>query len=148
VLFRIAMRNDLGANRMKPLVAIGVIEVPMRVHEMSNRAGAQISKGFRQLGSGHGNARVDEDFAVRPGQDRDIPAGAFQYANVVPQLIGRNARGCRAVFDQARASANAWRGVGPPPAAAKLVPARQQKQKPRRDIIGLCGVIMWNSSIE
>src|SRR4051794_6517520 len=41
-----------------------------------------------------------------------------------------------------RASANASRGVSQPPVAAKVAPARQQKQKPRRDIKGLCGLAM------
>ena len=125
VLLRIAMRNDLGAYRMKPFVAIGVIEVPVRVHEMSDRVGAKAGKGPSSIGSATRNTRVDEDFAVRAGEDRDVPAGAFQHADVVPQLVGGDRRGCGAVFDQAnetRASANASRGVSNHPWWRRLHP--------------------------
>ena len=44
-----------------------------------------------------------------------------------------------------RASANASRGVSQPPVAAKV---RQQQQKPRRDIMGLCGAVMRSFSIK
>jgi hypothetical protein len=95
------MRNDLGAYRMKPFVAIGVIEMPMRIDQMGDGVNAKIGKGPGHLGPRHGNARVDEDFAVRAGKDRNVPAGAFQHADVVPQFVGRDRRGCGAVLDQA-----------------------------------------------
>ena len=74
MFLRVVLRNDLGSNRMKPLVAIGVIEVPVRVHEVGDGVGAKIGKSLRQLGPRHGNTPVDQDFAVRASEYCDVPA--------------------------------------------------------------------------
>jgi len=56
VLLRIAMRNDLGAYRMKPFVAIGVIEMPMRIDQMGNGSTPRSERALVISGRRHANA--------------------------------------------------------------------------------------------
>jgi CheY-like chemotaxis protein len=53
-----------------------------------------------ELGTRHADAGIDQHFAVRAGQDGDIPAGAFKHADIVAQLVRHDGRYRGAVLDQ------------------------------------------------
>ena len=73
---------------MKPFVAIGVIEVPVRVDEVRDGVIAELASSALLIWDRDTlNACIDEDFAVRAGQDGDIAAGSLERADTVPQLV-------------------------------------------------------------
>jgi len=148
MFLRVVLRNDLGSYRMKPLVAIGVIEVPVRVHEVGDGVGAKISKSVRHLGPRHGNTpsiRTLPSGRVSTATFPPDPSSALMLFRSLWVVIGEAAALSLIRLTSPRASANASRGVSQPPVATKV---RQQQQKPRRDIMGLCGVVMRSSSIK
>jgi hypothetical protein len=101
MLARVLLRNDFSAERMQPVIAVGVIEVPVRVDEVRDRFGAEIGECLGELGTRHADAGIDQYFAVRSGEDGDVAAGALQHADVVSQPVGDNGRHRGTVLDQA-----------------------------------------------
>jgi len=73
VLARVCLRDDLCADRMQPLVAVGVVEVPVGVDQMRDGLRAEIGKNLAELGTRHANAGIDEHFAIRARQNGDVP---------------------------------------------------------------------------
>src|SRR6202166_4739857 len=100
MLARILLGDDLGAGRMQPFVAVGMIEVPVRVDEMRDRIGAEISKRLGDLRTRYADAGIDKHFSVRARQDGDVSAGALEYADIVSQLVRNDGRRRGAVLDQ------------------------------------------------
>ena len=123
--------------RMQPLVAVGMVEMPVRVDEMRDRLGAEIGQRLGHLRARDADAGVDQHLAVGSGEDRDVAAGAFEHADVVAQLVGHDRRSRGAVLDQADEAARLRKGLaGCEPAAASAAvaaPPMQHRQKPRRD---------------
>src|SRR5262245_12352985 len=101
MLSRVVVRNDLGAFRVQPFIAVGVIEMPVRVDQQSEWFRAEIGKCSCNPGPGDPDAAVDQELAVGASQYRDISAGAFEHADVVPQFVCLHRRRCGAVLDQA-----------------------------------------------
>ena len=48
VLTRVFLRNDLGTGRVQPLIAVGMIEMPVRVDEMRHRIGTKAVDDWMQ----------------------------------------------------------------------------------------------------
>ena len=69
VLARIFVREDRSASGMQPLVAVGVIEMPMRIDQMSDRICAELGERLGDFPPRSRNARVHEQLALAPWQD-------------------------------------------------------------------------------
>jgi hypothetical protein len=61
-----------------------MIEMPMRVDQVRDGIGAEIRQSFGELGTRRTDATIDEHFAIRPGQNGDVPAGALKHADIIP----------------------------------------------------------------
>ena len=47
----VLLGDDLCAGRMQPVIAVGMIEVPMGVDEMRDRIGAELGERLGDLGA-------------------------------------------------------------------------------------------------
>jgi hypothetical protein len=138
MLAGVILRDDPGAGRMQPRIAVGMIEMPMRVDEVGNGLVAERGERFGYPRPGNADAGVDHHLAVGAGQHRDVAAGSLQRADVVAQLVGRDRRGRSAVLDQGDEAArfgiglagrqpSAGRGVGGPANAAQAEAATRHQ---------------------
>src|SRR5262245_4883626 len=73
-----------------------MVEMPMGADEMPDGVGAQACKSPGNPWARDGDAGIDEQLAVRSGQDGNIAAGAFEDADITAQPMDCNGRrGCR-----------------------------------------------------
>ena len=93
--------KGFGAGGMQPLIAVGMIEMPVRVDEMRDGIGAEIGKSLGDLRARHADARIDQHLAIGPGEDGNVAAGAFEDADIVSQPVGDDRRYRGAILDQA-----------------------------------------------
>ena len=127
----------IAAPSVQPLVAVGVVEVPVRVDQMPDRLGTEACQRLGDLRPRAGNAGVDEELAVRAGEDRDVAARTHQHTDPAAQAMhGDLRRACvlRIWSTMLRAWAKASCGVSQRPVATKVADARQHRQMPRRDV--------------
>jgi hypothetical protein len=61
-----------------------MIEMPMRVDQVRDGIGTEVRQSFGELGTRRANAAIDEHFAIRPGQNGDVAAGALKHADTIP----------------------------------------------------------------
>jgi hypothetical protein len=117
VLAGILLRDDLGSNRMQPFVAVGMVEVPVRVDEVGDWIDAELRQRLGDLGTRYADAGVDEHLAVGAGQNGDVAPGAFEDADIVAQSVRDDRRNGGAVLDQADEAAGLREGFtrGQPP---------------------------------
>ena len=59
---------------MHPLIAVRVIEMPMRVDEMSDRARIHLSQSVGDPGARSCITRIDHQFSIRSAEDGDVSA--------------------------------------------------------------------------
>ena len=124
--------------RIQPLIAVRVIEVPVRVDHMLDRIATEATGLFQDARAGYGDPGIDEHLAVGACQDTNIPTRTLQDTDVTAEPV--NFDGCfrGLVTDMStmlRACAKACRGVSHPPLAAAVVAVTQHKQNPRRDMM-------------
>jgi hypothetical protein len=60
-----------------------MIEVPVRIDQVRDGIGAEIRQSFGDLGARRTDAAIDEHFAIRPGQNGDVAAGALKNADII-----------------------------------------------------------------
>ena len=138
MLAGVLVSDDLCAGRMQPLVAVGMVEMPVRVDEVRDGIGAEVGKRLGDLRARYADAGVDEHFAVRTGQDGDVSAGAFEHADIVSQLVRDDGRNRGAVLDQADEAARLRKRLArrkPSSRGRVSRTAEQHRQKRRRDNI-------------
>ena len=75
------------ARRIQPCIAVGMVEMPMRVDEMRNRLGAEFGKSPDDLGARYADTGIDEHLAIRAGQHSDVSPRAFKHADIISQLV-------------------------------------------------------------
>jgi hypothetical protein len=73
ILSGVLVRNDLGADRMEPIIAIGAVEVPMGVDQMRGRIGGEIGKRLGGLRARYPDISADEHLAVRSVAQQRCP---------------------------------------------------------------------------
>src|ERR1700731_2208574 len=129
MLAGVFMSNDLCPDGIQPYVAVGMIEMPVRVDQVRDGIGAKIGKSSGDLRTRYTNTGIDKHFAVGAGQDGDVSAGALEYADVVSQLVRNDGRHGGAILDQADDAARLRKRL----ARRKPSPPTQQRQKRRRD---------------
>ena len=74
VFSSVLMREDHRALRMHPLIAVGMIEMPVRVDEMFDRARVHFSQSVGDLGARGCITRIDHQFSIRSAEDGDVSA--------------------------------------------------------------------------
>ena len=70
----VLMREDHGALRMHPLIAVRMIEMPVRVDEMLDRARVHFSQSVGDLGARGCITRIDHQFSIPSAEDGDVSA--------------------------------------------------------------------------
>src|SRR5262245_45021037 len=60
VLSCVLVSGDLGTYRVKPLVAVRMIEMPMCVYQVPDWIGAEVPQRFTERGSRRSDASIDE----------------------------------------------------------------------------------------
>src|SRR5271168_3448278 len=96
---------------MEPLVPAGMIEVPMRVDQMRHRLGAQAGQGPAELWLRNAYSSIDQHLSVRSCQHSNIAARALEDAYIASQVMSRDRRGCRAVFNKGYEPARLRKGL-------------------------------------
>src|SRR5437773_2928484 len=92
---RLLMREDCRALRMHPLIAVGVIEMPVRIDEMFDRARVHFSQSVGDPGAGGCVTGIDNHFAVSSGEGGDVSAGADKCTNITTQGLHGDVSGFR-----------------------------------------------------
>jgi hypothetical protein len=141
MLAGIVLGDDLGAGRMQPCVAIGMIEVPMGVDQVRDLLVSEPIERFGELRARYADAGIDHDLAILAGENGDIAAGSLEYADVVSQSVRRDRRSRGAVFDQADQTAGFREGLArrqPSAQGGSTADAAQAKVPPRQQIFRRC----------
>ena len=101
---RVLMGENRGARSMQPFIAVGVVEVPMRVDEMLDRVGANASQGLGDLGTRTSKTGVDEELTVASRKNGDISSRAKENTHVSTEALNADGGSCRSIaglLDQA-----------------------------------------------
>src|SRR4029453_19443196 len=86
---------------MQPFVAVGMIEMPVRVDQMRHGAGTKLGGRLGDLRTPHADPCIDEDLSLRTRKNGNVASRAFKNADAVSQRMGDDRScGC-AVLDQA-----------------------------------------------
>src|SRR5260370_592172 len=96
---RVRLRDDLRTGRMQPFVAVGMVEVPVRIDEMGDRIGAEGIKRLTHLRARHADPGIDEHLAIGSCEDGNVAAGAFEDPDIVSQLVSDDGRYRGTVLD-------------------------------------------------
>jgi hypothetical protein len=72
---------------MKPFVAVGMIEVPVRVDEVRDGVGSETSERLLELRTRYTDSGIDQHFAVGPSQHSNVSARALKHADVKRVLV-------------------------------------------------------------
>ena len=89
---RVLVCGDFRADRMQPFVAVGVIEVPMRVNQVLDRIAAEGIERIGDPSSGAWDTGIDEKFSIAAGEHCNISARTFKNADIAAQLRNSNLR--------------------------------------------------------
>ncbi len=92
MLARVRVGEDRRAGGMQPFVPIGVVEMPMRVDQMLDRIVAEGGERLGNLGSSAGNPSVHQQLSIGPRQNRDVPTGSHEHADVPAKRLHVNLR--------------------------------------------------------
>ena len=71
-------------------VAICVVKVPVRIDQVLDRVGVKGGQRLSDLWARAGKPRINQQLPVGTRQDRDIPAGPQQNADVAAELLDRD----------------------------------------------------------
>src|SRR6266496_6168364 len=95
VFSSVLMREDGRAVGMHPLIAVGVIEMPVRVDEMVDRPRIHPGQSVGDPGARGCITGIDNQFAVSSGEDGDVSAGADKCAHISAQGLHGDISGFR-----------------------------------------------------
>jgi len=94
------MGNDPCADGIEPCVAVGMIEMPVRIDQMGDGIGAEAGKRLGELGSGYTNAAVGQALC-RQGRSRPQCFPPEPSRTLIPfsQRVRDDGRDGRAILD-------------------------------------------------
>src|SRR5215467_11571692 len=92
MFLRVLVRHDGRTDRMQPFVTVRVIEMPMRVHKMFNRVATDSIQRLGNLWTRAQISRVDNEFSIGPGQDRNIATGTDEHTHTSSKRLSRDLR--------------------------------------------------------
>ena len=72
---RVLMRQDAGSGFMDPLVAAGVVEVPVRVDQLFDGIRVDAREGLRDVRTCGDDLRIDQELSIRASENGDISTG-------------------------------------------------------------------------
>ena len=87
MLASVLMGENRCTCRMQPFIAIGVVEVPVRVDKVRDRIGANARKSVGNLWACPGKTGVDEELAVATGEYSDVAPSTQQDAYIAPKSL-------------------------------------------------------------
>jgi hypothetical protein len=89
------MGDDGFPFRIQPVIAVGVIEMPVCINQVLDRIAAKAVGGFQNSRPGCGNPGIDKYLAVGTRDDSDIAARALENADIAAQLVDLDGRSGR-----------------------------------------------------
>ena len=89
-LARILVRQNACSRLVQPLVAAGVIEVPVRVDELFDGIRIDAGESRRDVRPRGDDFRIDEKLSVRTRKNGDVSSGTKQDADIAPKRLHRD----------------------------------------------------------
>src|SRR5579864_5266043 len=86
----ILVSQNACARLVQPIVAAGVIEVPVRVDELLDGVRIDAGKSRRNVRPRGEDFGIDEKLSVRAGKNCDVSTGAKQDADIAPKHLHRD----------------------------------------------------------
>src|SRR4029077_1165266 len=86
-LLSVFMGKYRGPGGVKRRVVVGVVEVPVGVHDVFHRRVAKVVESLFEPGPGRRNERVHDEFAVGSVEDYHASAGAGEHRDIVSELL-------------------------------------------------------------
>jgi hypothetical protein len=90
----VLVSKDRCTSGVQPFVAVGVVEVPVRVDEVLDGIGGNRCKRVDDLWTRTGKAGVDEELTVATGMNGNISASAHQDAYVAAEFLDSDRASC------------------------------------------------------
>ena len=91
------MRRDFGADGMKPFVAVGVIEMPVRIDQVFDWIATETAESFGYSRTRSSDSGIDQKFSVTAGEHGDISARTLENADVPAKFLNIDLGGGRRV---------------------------------------------------
>jgi len=83
---RVLVRQNTGSGFMDPLVAAGVVEMPVRVDQLFDRIRVDARECLGDVRPCGDDLRVHEQFSIRTSQDGDISTSAQKDTDIAPKI--------------------------------------------------------------
>jgi hypothetical protein len=93
MLARVLLRQDGGARLVKPVVATGMLEVPVSVDQLLDGVGVDAGQGPGNVWMCGDDFRADEQLSVGAGKHRDVSTSTQENADVTAESLNRDLRG-------------------------------------------------------
>ena len=88
----ILLRQDAGSGFVQPLVATGVVEVPVGVYQLFDGVLIDACEGFGNVRTRGDDFRVDEQLSVRAGKNGNISTRTQKNADIAAEALNRDFR--------------------------------------------------------
>ena len=90
MLARVLVRQDAGSRFMQPLVATGVVEVPVSVYQLSDGIRVDARERFRNVWTRRDDFRINEQLSVRASKNGYISASAQKDTDIAAKVLHRD----------------------------------------------------------
>src|ERR1700720_1825193 len=101
MLARIFLRQDARPRFVHPLIATGVIEVPVRVDQLLDGIGVDARDRLRNVRTRGDDFRIHEQLSIGAGQNGDISTST-QKNTYIPAKVLDGDLGCRGYLESSR----------------------------------------------
>ena len=98
---RVLVRQYTGSGLMDPLVAAGMVEVPVGVDQLLDGIRVDARESFRDMRTCGNDCRINQQLSVRASENGDIPASTQKNADVAAKILNRDFS-CGGFFECAR----------------------------------------------
>src|SRR5260370_28314898 len=99
MLARVLVGKDAGSGLMDPLVAPGVVEVPVGVDQLLDRIGVDACDGLFDVWTGSDDFGIYEDLSIGAGENGDISTSAQEDTYISSKVLNRDFR-CGGFFER------------------------------------------------
>src|SRR5260370_12107305 len=86
----VRVRDDGRAGRMNAVIAVRLIEMPMRVHKIFNGVANDAIQCRGDFFARAQISRVDNEFSIGPGQHRDVATGTDERTHISSKCLSRD----------------------------------------------------------
>ena len=87
---RVFLRQNAGSGFVQPLVAAGVIKVPMSVYQLLDGVHIDARQGRRYVRTRGDDLRIHQQLSVRAGENGNISARPVKNADITTKCLDRD----------------------------------------------------------